>query len=97
MTPTTKTISLVLIGSAVVFGAWMGAQPSKDDDDPSRNSATGRHYGSSGISHFWGWRSYSGYNNGGSYRSGSGGTSHGTSSGVSIRGGFGGHGAHVGA
>jgi hypothetical protein len=100
MNQTTKTISLVLISSALVFVGW-GCPLAHEHDDKAHhaNSSTPHYHGG----HSWSpWFWYSGYGGGYGYGGGGGGrvSSPGGSStspgGVSSRGGFGSTGGSVG-
>jgi hypothetical protein len=87
MTGTTKTISLVLIGSGLVFAAWRYVKPAEDDKEPGHHSTTGSYHGGGGHVSFWPTSS-------GSH---GGGPSSGQHGGASARGGFGSTCSGVGA
>jgi hypothetical protein len=97
---TTKTISLVLISSALVFVGWgcpLAHEHEKDDKAHGTSTTSSHHYYHRGPS--WIWFYHGGY--GGGYgrspSAGPSGTSTGSSSGVSARGGFGGTSGSSGA
>ena len=84
MNQTTKTISLVLVSSALVFVGW-GCPLAHENDQAHGTNASHAHYR---AGHSWFW--YSGFGRGGQFASARpGGTPTGNPGGVSSRGGFG--------